>query len=604
MCWMACSPLQGQSAWEFPSLQEVINSFYSQYRFDESEDKRLYFARKPDGWYLYETPLQERQRVVKEEIFWSIRTNSYLPIHYSRLPMSAQADVRYHYQRYLSYAPWSEYGYERCAWYGYPGWEEDMIAAFGGLASLAPRELEGLARAYDHLADQLAFATGGIYHADHQPLGYDSLADGPRLETWTRFIDSALAYDRRLVAIAPDYVLRTGNPAISTAHRLVSAARQLEGMKRPELAEDYWQQAHYDSLITTVAQMQLAACPPGAVLLAQGDNDYFPLILVQKMRGIQTNVTVLNANWLQMTWYREMMTEALGLTFSSAELDQLRAGYMTVAPDLDTLRVPLPQSRHIWRLPTQRSGYSRYLEADKIFLIKWLQAQAKSPAPRPLFVSYFSDPRLYPGLYEFLQLEGLVYRLVGTRAAAFPEDPLNYLYGRANEAALTDFLQELLSEDLSWWQDIAWESSAHRTITSALIRVAYHGAFPLATASQDSMLTLDERQRHQETVLLLLDKMKPLFSPLRRQQGNAISQLAILGYLVGAEAEAGQWERRLYDVLDLCVTSPANSEAASTAIQSLQLLGYYFQESGRNVQRIALERELDTYEKALGMIDP
>ena len=78
----------------------------------------------------------------------------------------------------------------------------------------------------------------------------------------------------------------------------------------------------------------LEKLPPGAVLLAVGDNDTYPLWYMQQVQSLRRDVTVVTIPLLTPRWYRAELRRRYGLLDSAhvakwygttSTLDNLRA---------------------------------------------------------------------------------------------------------------------------------------------------------------------------------------------------------------------------------------------------------------------------------------
>ncbi|MBK7028969.1 MAG: hypothetical protein IPH45_07075 [Bacteroidales bacterium] len=108
------------------------------------------FAKKKDGWHVY-TYYYLADSVLKDELFWSLKKKKYLEIDYPEADVStSESDVR----QYLQIKS-NVYCFNVSPYYGYAGWNIDLINDFSSFDSPDDTLLESLARAYSTYASEL-----------------------------------------------------------------------------------------------------------------------------------------------------------------------------------------------------------------------------------------------------------------------------------------------------------------------------------------------------------------------------------------------------------------------------------------------------------------
>lgn len=214
----------------------------------------------------------------------------------------------------------------------------------------------------------------------------------------------------------------------------------------------------------------LESCPPNAILFTNGDNDTFPLWYAQEVEGIRTDVRVCNLELLGMSWYVDQMNRKAynseRMPFSLTH-DQYKDGtrdYVYFIPDsrlkgyidlkqlMDFVKsdnindkYPIGQNQYVNYFPTKnfkltvnkeeviKNNAVPKSEQDSIVPeIDWtmkgggvqrstlmvLDAIAHNDWKRPICFAVTTGSEAYMGLEKYLQLEGLVYRLVPVAANA------------------------------------------------------------------------------------------------------------------------------------------------------------------------------------------
>lgn len=229
----------------------------------------------------------------------------------------------------------------------------------------------------------------------------------------------------------------------------------------------------------SAAKMYLSSCQKDAILFSIGDNDSFPLWYVQEIEGYRTDIRILITNLLATSWYIDQMKKAayeskpipsqLEHTFytygnndaifykSITDDTMLIKNWMRwiVSDDERTKgelvsgkKVSTFPSRHI-RIPVDkeavlRNGIVSKKDADKIVSyidihlkgnyipkhrLVMLDIIANNNWERPIYFTggSFGDDD-YIWMKEYLQLDGMTYKLVPIKSEINPNNP--YQMGR------------------------------------------------------------------------------------------------------------------------------------------------------------------------------
>ena len=69
----------------------------------------------------------------------------------------------------------------------------------------------------------------------------------------------------------------------------------------------------------------IAGAPPNAIILTNGDNDTYPPLAMQVLRGLRPDVAIVNLSLLNTTWYiRYQRDHGVPIPLTDAVIDTLR----------------------------------------------------------------------------------------------------------------------------------------------------------------------------------------------------------------------------------------------------------------------------------------
>lgn len=176
----------------------------------------------------------------------------------------------------------------------------------------------------------------------------------------------------------------------------------------------------------------LQSCEPNAILFTNGDNDTFPLWYLQEVEGIRQDVTVANLSLLNTTWYIKQLRDGhrhLGyegirfISMDDPQVDQLAAGYIpwktrnvSIPVENDTLN---PEGFIEWTVKPTFANAA--IKVQDMMIMKIID-DARWRYPIYFAVTVPASNRV--GLEEYLEMEGLVYRL-RSHTVNFPQDQMN-----------------------------------------------------------------------------------------------------------------------------------------------------------------------------------
>ncbi|MBL7731088.1 MAG: hypothetical protein JNM88_07920, partial [Chitinophagaceae bacterium] len=306
----------------FPSYPDVLNKFFNEYSF-ETEDytQGLLFAKRKDGWYADVVDRMKSDSILSEQLFWSAATGKYQPLKY--MTEGDPEKVEEKMDEYLSGGSisFNYYGYERCRYYGYNNWAEDMINDFRNYTGTEDTLLEGLGRAYSSFASNyLWYHQGGTYYGNdplRQPLGMLEMPSQERILKVKLYIDSAIMVYKKLAELHPRYQAMVGNSAMKVFNETMHGYMMMKMCRNDLYAGGYLSQVAPDQTILAIAKNYLSACAPNAILFTYGDNDTYPLLYAQESQKYRRDVTVINISLLGLVPWVKGLKESKKVVFST-----------------------------------------------------------------------------------------------------------------------------------------------------------------------------------------------------------------------------------------------------------------------------------------------
>lgn len=292
----------------YPSARKVANHFCNNYTYTPGKLTELTLQKRPDGWYVaffdYE---QDEDEPISWSRVWATETRDWVRL----LDFAAGSTPR----SLLGYTHPMLYDCRSTAihaYFGYTGWEKDVIAALEGHeAELTDTLLYGLGRAYHHAGSELLPKPKLLHGVALTDARYKLPAS--KLGAFKTYYQKGFAAFRLLEQRNSDFETIVGRIGVKRANDEVDFWLKLANYHNKEAAREVLKPGIYDSFMLEMGKNYLKSCPPNAIVFTNGDNDTYPLLYVQQTAQFRTDVLVVNLSLLNLPEYRHWLeSEALG----------------------------------------------------------------------------------------------------------------------------------------------------------------------------------------------------------------------------------------------------------------------------------------------------
>jgi hypothetical protein len=316
----------------YPSFREAVTWFYSHHDVDDHTlQANIKFAKTPKGWEVYkesfgddgEIELSERQ------ILWENGSFKNTDL-FAKRTIESPEEVAQQISKAIRVTYWEEWRFEIVPYFGYVGWEDDVLNTYGEyeLDELSTELVYALKRAHNSEAIQSIHPHYG-YVKEERNKFYEH---GPSEEGFKK---SEAHYTKGIAAlkhlIDNDIYHETliGDVRVDYWNEHMTAYMEFKIHEHPT-AENFLIEGLYDQEFIEVAKLVLASCEKNAILYTFGDNDTFPLWYVQEFLGVRKDVIVINASLIQSLPYVRAVQKRYGLDkiVSADELHDLGFEYV------------------------------------------------------------------------------------------------------------------------------------------------------------------------------------------------------------------------------------------------------------------------------------
>lgn len=440
----------------YPSYDEVVTHFFETYSLlDISSSGAVSFEKRPNGWFVVVTDFTEPTTIKKNEFLWSKEKGTFLPIDFGKSFSSEENldQIQSFKQKY------DRNYYALYPYYGYPGWDWDVIQLFKDSQNLSDSNLYALGRAYSSYASNLLSNNSGLTDNSKQfklPKGKNCLT-AEQLKEYRLYRHLAIQKFKQLSKQNPKFETIVGPIWIKTSNEYLTSFLDIRLLQNEKEAMAELADSLYTPFYISMAKNYLNSCAPNAILFTNGDNDTYPLLYVQAKYGFRPDVLVVNLSLLQTERYINSFREptltapALPLSLTAGDISDGKKSIVYIIKDeennkpidISTLIEKIKNGEFAYQNLGTNSVYSpsnRFTFNGNNQLVEWyinkeyfflnhlilLDIMSTSKMNRPIYFAISMDSEYFFGLNNYLQMEGLAYRLT-TNKSFENNDKIGYI---------------------------------------------------------------------------------------------------------------------------------------------------------------------------------
>ena len=281
------------------SIEDVVKEFYKKYSVSFYDGYPTFEKRKND-WYVVYNTFQNNELVPQEKyLFYDGKTKKFQKLDLNENTDKQEVNVANYVQ------PYDIRNFNLQLYFGYSGWYKDVIKELETRPKLSDDELYGLARAYSTYAGSLiSDAAGYAVKKEIWNLPFTINALTPsQIDRFKKIDDKAIAGFKKLADRNPDYETIVGKIGIKYANEYMFQY-QLLLAHADEFASRYTFPPNlYSDEQLEASKKILEACPQNAIFLSYGDNDFYPIHYLQKIKKLRRDVYIINYSLIALDRY-------------------------------------------------------------------------------------------------------------------------------------------------------------------------------------------------------------------------------------------------------------------------------------------------------------
>lgn len=421
-----------------PAYKDVITELFKRYDVSSiNQSNTIHLEKREIGWNV--TTIYTETNDTITELFWDNRYKLYKPIEF---PKNTKIEVDE--DEIISFVNSSSpQRYNSLKYYGYVGWDDDLIKLYENKKSLTDLEMYSLGYAYSNYAngllnDNFDFSISKINFK--LPISKNSMT-AEQLQKYLSVEKKAIHCFKEIYDRNPRFETIPGQIGIKYFNEIASCFLNLRIYQNEEVAmKEIDGVDMYSENYKLYAKSMLDSCEKDAILFTAGDNDTFPLLIYQAQNNYRKDVLVVNTSLLQDERYVLMMknnvldsnglplslnsnfikedsSEVLLFVESSNDVISIEELNSVISNDANFVET---QTKNYKTIPSKDFSFGK--EEKKI---EWsidqqalyrnhlimLDIIATNNWKRPIYFADNNSEDNYLGLSKYLMFEGLVYKL-------------------------------------------------------------------------------------------------------------------------------------------------------------------------------------------------
>lgn len=291
----------------FPPITEVAEWFKKNVnRFPEAR-AQFEVHKKPTGYFVAHLRYENDAKPVEIDPplqVWSLDSATYLKISAAQIEKFGVPEKQSGYRDPLALAVTGKHSYDENLFYGYKGWQDDVVDALEGKDLPTAKLWYALGRAAGSKSMDIIDPRhrGGELHPYEKTLDPGVFSDGD-LDEMVRYAEQAQDAYRKAIELDPDMPIMIGTPRVKLGHEAMAAWLELTIIGQDGRAAPFLEGDIYPAASISFAKNLLNSCEENALLFSNGDGDTYPLLYVQAKENFRTDVTVLNLSLLNLARY-------------------------------------------------------------------------------------------------------------------------------------------------------------------------------------------------------------------------------------------------------------------------------------------------------------